>query len=342
MERNVATAARDGDWEEVRRLVEEGGNVNDVDTKSNSTALHWAAENENSGICSFLLSRGAKINLKDKDGQTPLHLAAAKHHFRTCQLLVHVYKADVASVNNCGQTPLHKALIKSLRDIPALYLPLITNESVNVADRLGNCALHIAARNGDIQTVQLLVDCGADVNALNEDGQTPLHTAAGGEKDCPELCSILLEHNAKIDAVDKDGNQPLHLAVRKGHTRTSRLLLSSEADVNSLNEDGQTPLHAAKHNAKIDAVDKDGNQPLHLAEHNAKIDAVDKDGNQPLHLAVRKGHTRTSRLLLSSEADVNSLNEDGQTPLHAAACKCFKQQEIQTLAFGKPTIDVQW
>ena len=58
----------------------------------------------------------------------------------------------------------------------------------------------------------MLVDYGADVYALNEDGQTPLHTTAGGEKGCPELCSILLKHNAKIDAVDKDGNEPLHLA----------------------------------------------------------------------------------------------------------------------------------
>ncbi|XP_062512429.1 serine/threonine-protein phosphatase 6 regulatory ankyrin repeat subunit B-like [Corticium candelabrum] len=334
MEGNVALAAGKEDWEKVRRLVEQGGNVNDVDdTWYRKTALHYAAIYGNSDICSFLLSQGTNVSQTDEDGNTPLHFAAYYHHVDTCQLLVD-HKDDVTSVNNKGQTPFHLTLAsdQGTRASPAL----ITNESVNVADRHGNRALHIAARNGDIQIVKLLVDCGADlkhnakidavdkggnqplhlavrkghtrtsrlllshdadVNSLNEDGQTPLHTAAGGDKD-----------------LDKERNSPLHLAVRKGHTRTSRLLVSREADVNSLNEDGQTPLHTAA------GGDKDCPELCSiLLEHNAKIDAVDKDGNQPLHLAVRKGHTITSRLLLSRDADVNSLNEDGQTPLHTAA-----------------------
>ena len=330
MEGKVADAARNRQWEKVRRLVEQGGNVNDVDnTLYRKTALHYAARSGNSDICSLLLSRGANVSQTDKDGDTPLHFAAYNHHVDICQLLVD-HKADVTSVNNEGQTPLHTAFNLYRSDTPAVCRLLITNESVNVADRLGNCALHIAARNGDIQNVQLLVDCGADVNVLNEDGQTLLHTAAGGWKDCPELCSMLLKHNAKINVVDKDGNQPLHLACRNGHTKTGRLLLSNQADANALNKDVQTPLHTAA-GGKKDCPELCSI----LLKHNAKIDAVDKDGNQPLHLACETALTSTVQHLLDCNADVLDTNNFHQTALHKAACSKRDCPEVCVMLIAK-------
>ena len=299
MEGNVARAAWNRDWEKVRRLVEQGGNVNDVDhTFYRSTALHFAAMYGNSDICSLLLSRGANVSQTDENGNTPLHDAAYHHYVDICQLLVD-HKADVTSVNTRGKTPLHTAFSLYRSNTPAVCRPLITNESVNVADRLGNRTLHIAARNGNIQTVQLLVDCGADVNALNGDGQTPLHTAVGGEKDCPELCSILLKHDAKIDVVDKDGNQPLHLACKRRHAATGNLLLSNGADVTALNKQQQ--------------------RPLHLANESILNSFQVHSGDHALHIVARNGDIQTVQLLVDCGADVNALNEDGQTPLHTAA-----------------------
>jgi ankyrin repeat protein len=57
-----------------------------------------------------------------------------------------------------------------------------------------------------------MVSYGANVDAVDNYGLTPLHRAAVGEKDCPELCEILLKHKAKIDAVNQNGDQPLHFA----------------------------------------------------------------------------------------------------------------------------------
>ena len=297
MEGNVARAAWKEDWKKVRRLVEQGGNVNDVDdTLNRRTALHFGAWYGNLDICSLVLSRGANVIQTDMYGDTPLHFAAYRHHVDICQLLVD-HKADVTSVNNEGKTPLYIA-VACWPDTPAVC-HLITNESVNVADGHGNRALHVAASNGDIQIVQLLVDCGADVNVLNEDGQTPLHTAAGRKKDCPELCSILLKHNAKIDAVDKDGNQPLHLACKRRHAETGNVLLSHGADVTALNKQQQRPLHLAN-KAILNYFQ------VHSGDH-------------ALHIAARNGDIQTVQLLVDCRADVNVLNVDGQTPLHTAA-----------------------
>ena len=348
-------------------LLSKGANANSLNGDG-QTPLHTAAGGlkDCHELCSILIEHKAKIDAVDKDGNQPLHLACKQSNFLTGNLLL-IHGADVNFLNKQQRSPLDLANESILKSSP-------------ISD--GNHALHVAARKGDVQAVKLLVCCGADVNELNEKGQTPLHTAAGGLKDCRELCSILIEHKAKIDAVDKDGNQPLHLACERGRIQTSLLLLSKGANANSLNADGQTPLHTAagglkdfcelcsilvKHKAKIDAVDKHGNQPLHLAcergriqtsllllskgananslnadgqtplhtaagalkdfpklcsillNRDAKIDAVDKDGNQPLHLACERVRVRTSLLLLSKGANSNSMNADGQTPLHMAA-----------------------
>ena len=313
MERNVAQAARDKDWEEVRRLVEQGENVNAVDGGVRRTALHYAVMFGNPEICSFLLSRGANVNPTDKDGNEPLHAAARRKNADICQLLVD-HQANVTSRNNDGDTPLLIAA-KCSNDSRALWRPLVTKESVNLADRHGNCALYIAITRGHSQVVQMLVDCGADMNAVNESQQTrQLHTAASGEKDCPELCSVLLEHKAKIDAVDEDGNQPLHWACKQGHTKTCWLLLSRGANVKAVNKYAKTPLLIAaggnKEYPDLCSV---------LLEHEADVDAVDADGNQPLHLACKRGHFATGSLLLSHGADVTALDKQQRIPLHLAS-----------------------
>ena len=80
---------------------------------------------------------------------------------------------------------------------------------------------------------------------MDKYGETPLHAAACGEKDCPEVCEILLKHNAKINPVTEDRSQPLHFACTEGHKQTGKLLLSHVTDSNTVNKYGETPLHAA-------------------------------------------------------------------------------------------------
>jgi ankyrin repeat protein len=58
-----------------------------------------------------------------------------------------------------------------------------------------------------------------------------------------ETNEILLKHGASINAMDKDGNQPLHRAYERYHYKTMDLLISQGADVNGISNPGQTPLH---------------------------------------------------------------------------------------------------
>ena len=258
-------------------------------------------------LCSIFLKHNAKIDAVDKDGNQPLHLACKQWHTATVRLLLS-HGADVTALNNQQRKPLHLA-----------------NESVLKSYEVhnGNHALHIAVEKGHIQTVQLLVDCGADVNALNEYGQTSLHIAAGGEKDCSELCSILLEHNAKIDAVDKDENQALHLACEAGLTSTVQCLLDYNADVFSTNKFRQTALHKAVRSKR------DCSEVCEmLIAKGSLVNVTDSNGHTSLQLACQKGNLKTFDVLVKSDADCNVLNVFGETLLHLACKSRFECVEL--------------
>ena len=320
---NIAKAAQLKDWEKVRQLIERGDDVNVVGGWNRGTGLHWAAYWGKKAICELLLKRGASISATDVNGDQPLHSAAAGNEVAACELLV-AHGADVTAVNKWGQTPLMLAVGNAWSSkSSAVCRRLVTNDSVNVEDCDGNHALHTASRSSNIVTVRLLVDCGADTNAVNKHGQTPLHRAAGGEKDCPELCEILLKHDANVNAVYKDGNQPLHLACKQGHTKTVKWMLSHGADTNAVNKHGQTPLHTAADG------EKDCPELCEtLLKHDASINAVDKDGNQPLHLACKQGHSKTGSLFVFYSADVSAVNSKGHSPLHLLS-QCVKDSERQ-------------
>ena len=110
-------------------------------------------------------------------------------------------------------------------------------------DKDGNTPLHLAAREGNKEEVELLLKGGAQVDLQNEDGHTALHAAAReGNKGVVEL---LLEKGADPNCKDKDGNNALILAADRGHEEVVKLLLKGGAQVDLQNEDGDTPLSIA-------------------------------------------------------------------------------------------------
>jgi len=81
---------------------------------------------------------------------------------------------------------------------------------------------------------------GADVNAKDEDGWTPLHFAA-----TKEIVELLINEGADVNAKNKWGGTPLHAAATNGKKETVELLIAADADVNAKAKDGKTPLDMA-------------------------------------------------------------------------------------------------
>ncbi|MEN6625295.1 MAG: M56 family metallopeptidase [Candidatus Sumerlaeia bacterium] len=118
----------------------------------------------------------------------------------------------------------------SLAVFAILCLPMAAL-SQNGSDRgAGFTPLHMAAQNGHLDTVKLLIGKGADVSARSETGLTPLHLAAQGGHG--ETAEAIIAAGADVNAKDNSGNTPLTLASEKGHQQLAGMLIAKGADVN--------------------------------------------------------------------------------------------------------------
>jgi hypothetical protein len=104
-------------------------------------------------------------------------------------------------------------------------------------------ALHVASRNGQVDTARILLNSGAHVNARNSFESTSLHQASifGHLK----LAQLLLERGADLNARNDEENTPVYLASREGHLRIVQLLLDHGADVNLRGDHNLTPYQVA-------------------------------------------------------------------------------------------------
>ena len=154
-----------------------------------------------------------------------------------------------------------------------------------------------ASMRNDVAQVRLLVANGAELNAAHGDGMTGLHWAA--ENGNPEIASILLESGADVEAVTRLGAyRPLHLAARRGDASVIQLLLDASADPEAESATGGvTPLHFAAASGKAASVQA-------LIDHGVELDARESIwGQTPLMFAAATGRTEVIRLLLQVGAD---------------------------------------
>jgi ankyrin repeat protein len=152
-------------------------------------------------------------------------------------------------------------------------------------------------QSGERSAALALIDDGADVNATQGDGTTPLHWAV--YKVDHDLVAELLERGAKADVTNKYGSSPLAEAVKLGDLPLVRQLLDGGANVESPNGDGQTALMLA---ADIGALDV----AKLLVERGADVNAKEAWRDQTaLMWAVDSNHPELTQFLIDQGADVN-------------------------------------
>ena len=182
-------------------------------------------------------------------------------------------------------------------------------ELVRAVDQQGATVLHHAAGFGDIATMSLLLDKGADVNAKNRRKSTPLFWAIHDEA----KVRLLVERGADVNVRQADGRTPLYQTSVLGNSLgTMRLLLERGADPNIATAPGMTPLMMASFYANLPAMRL-------LIEKGAKINAKSAAGVTPLFEAAASGDSRTVQLLLEKGADAKVATKRNETPLMEAA-----------------------
>ena len=145
-----------------------------------------------------------------EDAEFPLHRASSLvgEDIRVINHLIDHFHLDVNVRNRDGETPLHIAACYG-RTNTVEHL-VCKGANVSIKDRIGSTPLHSAATQGHTDTVELLLNSGAYVNSKDDNGSTPLHDAA--TEGHTETVELLLNKGAKINRKDGLGDTPLHYA----------------------------------------------------------------------------------------------------------------------------------
>jgi len=176
------------------------------------------------------LANGATADVRNSgDGDTPLHIAASLGDEHMVRLLL-LKGANKDIRNRVG---------KSAYNVAAEF----GHNRLFDALKLGD-SLCVAARKGEVRTIQRLLQNGAAINGRDQHGWTALHRASFKGK--LDAVRALVEKCIDIDAKDEDGYTALHCAAESGQAEVTELLVKKGADVEARTNKGVTPLQIAE------------------------------------------------------------------------------------------------
>jgi len=238
------------------------------------------------------IAAGADVNAKNPtDNNTPLEVATSYKTF--------------------GQSEVVKLLIEK-------------GANVNGKGAYDRTALHVAAGNGRLDLVAYLLKHGADPNATDRAGATPLSRLAENAEDEGDfkVAELLLKHGAALDAMNNDGRTALRQAIEHNKPKMAAWLLKQGASESGSDAYGESVLQAAAWDGNLETVNE-------LLGNGADVNRPGREGNTALHAAAHKGHLKIVETLLAKGANANAKNAIGYTPLHEAARE--NRLEIATL-----------
>ncbi|XP_053466139.1 ankyrin repeat and death domain-containing protein 1B [Ictalurus furcatus] len=341
-EKEYIEAAKRNDVETMKLL----GRAVNVNAKNvhHRTPLHYAVACKNKEAVDLLLRRRAKLDLQDKYGVTATHLAAWFGSLEILKLLVQG-GADQRVVNMEGMNIMHCAAVNDHTDIIAYIvddlqmreldkedhhgnrpfavaaehgcvrmLQMLMEEPYKMAtmeeNQKGDTPLHLAAKNGHLGAVQLLLDYFEVRNEVNHAGETPLYLAAdGAHEDC---VLALLEADCDPNIPTTNRISPLHSVCEKGYMPVVKLLVDHGAQMNIQNQHLQTPFHLAVKNCHTTVIES-------LLESRCDTDITDHLGQTALHIAAELGKVDVIEIILKAGVNLAIKDRHGKTALGVAA-----------------------
>ncbi|UTC62905.1 ankyrin repeat domain-containing protein [Treponema sp. OMZ 787] len=335
-----------------------------------NTPLHLVAEWQILPMIPYLIDKGADINARNANYETPLFNAVRADSPEAVKALLGdgvSKKADLDARDFLGNTVLHAAVRWSAYKSANFILSKNTEEHkrlINSKNLAGKTVLHEAAKQGEVKFINIFLKADIDINAADETGRSPLSEAVIANQ--IEAIDLLLQNGASPVQQDMYGKTPLHEAV---DISEESITLIRNAGGNPLARDayGKTPFVLAlnKSTKTVDLVlgndslltDTDGDTPLHIAvkervkpeyfetvmKKRYPLNKRNKNGETAILLAVQNSQKELTRALLAGGADPFIVNNKGvsaiteiftnNTDLAPAAAE-FSLNQTDTLGEG--------
>jgi uncharacterized protein len=275
----IADAAMRGDREAVRAALARKADVN-APQVDGTTALHWAVERDDVELAELLLTAGARVTARTREGVMPLQLATINGSVRLLGRLIRSGADPNAPLTPAGDTALMLAARTGKAD--AVRLLLEARADVNAKERWGGTtALMWAVAQGHAEAARLLIEAGADVNARSH------YVAAANGRGFEGRTPVASRTEEKVEEFASGWLTPLMLAARDGSLELVRILVGAGVDVDAAAGDGKTALALAIFNGNYEVAS-------FLVDRKADVNQADAQRFTPLFWAVDRRNMETA------------------------------------------------
>jgi ankyrin repeat protein len=301
-----------------------------------SSALHLAVLGSHLAFTRDLIARGCRVDARDSQGRTPLHLAALEGSPElTLELLQARADANIADVFK-GQTALHYVLLSTGAEATETLKVLLSfsDGDVSLRDNFGMTPLAVASELGHLDHVAALLEKDPSQSAVpNHQYWTPLHLASHGLQKVknskkplkfPAVLQLLLDAKAVPDANDENCKTALHRAATAGAAESAAVLIGGGASLAAADECRWTPLHHACNEGHLGVAKV-------LLEAKAKPSEENPSCLTPLAVATIENQVRMVELLMKHKGDPHCKAKGLQSPVMIARKEPSKYSDILAL-----------
>ncbi|XP_075049507.1 ankyrin repeat and death domain-containing protein 1B [Mixophyes fleayi] len=311
-------AAWSSDLTMVQMLIKAGASQK-ATNEDGMNILHFAAQNDKNDIVHYLLTelQLADLNIKDKKGREPFHLAAENGHINMINNLISLglftmeEDKDANTALHLAAANGHDAVVRAL---------LVRWEEKDTPNVKGATPFYLAVEGGYESCADQLLQDGSDINTTTNDGYTALHIAA--EKGYLSLVNFLIRNHVDLTPKPNDKNTPIHLAILSNHMDIVDALVDTGFGINATNVRGHTPLHLAAELKNTDLVEN-------LLTIGCDLTIADKQGKTALDTAARSNHTLIVDMIIKAER-YNTLIKELIDDINLEEPVTFKQDHSST------------
>ncbi|XP_048250934.1 ankyrin-3-like [Haliotis rufescens] len=363
-DRNVLHAACEGGNVEIVQYILRQ-NVTPINAKATIgvTAVLVAAHNGHGEVFDLLVAKGADLLIQTEDGDNILHEACRGGSMKLVTYVLNQNIVDINSRGNIGMTPAMTAASMGHKDIFDLLQE--KRADLSLFDRAKNNILHMACKGGNVELVSYVLTKNiVDINSRNMVGVTPALVAAdSGHK---EVLHLLMNTGADLNAVDDSRADILYFAFSSRDRETIKFILThSTVNINDVYDQLLTPallsalfgdrdvfdLVVSK-GADLSSVDFGGNDIIQKACAGGNLDIVkyvltvntivrriNRTGEfgTPVMFAASLGYKDVFDLLVKKGADLTQRRKDRDTILHLA---CRVNIQIVRYLVSRNIVDI--